>query len=276
MTFISAKDVTFRYNDERGDVIHNVDIEIEKGTYTAIIGHNGSGKSTLSKLLCGLLVPTSGKVTVSGLDTSDEENDYSIRRKCGMVFQNPDNQIVASVVEEDVAFAPENLGIPSEEIRKRVDSVLAAVGMEEYAKHSTYKLSGGQKQRVAIAGILAMEPECIIFDEATAMLDPTGQRDILEAMRKLNREKGITVITITHNMHEAVEADRVCVMDHGRIIADGTPVEVFSDVEGMKKARLTVPQVTELMYLLKKAGKNCNTSVLHAMEAADMTEGLFR
>ena len=276
MAFISAKDVTFRYNDERGDVIHNVDIEIEKGTYTAIIGHNGSGKSTISKLLCGLLVPTSGKVCVGGLDTSDENNDYEIRRKCGMVFQNPDNQIVASVVEEDVAFAPENLGIPSDEIRKRVDAVLEEVGMSEYAKHSTYKLSGGQKQRVAIAGILAMEPECIIFDEATAMLDPTGQSDILAAMKKLNKEKGMTVITITHHMNEAVEADRVVVMDHGRIIADGTPVSVFSDVEKMQKARLTVPQVTELMYILKKAGKKCDTNVLHAMEAADMTEGLFR
>jgi energy-coupling factor transport system ATP-binding protein len=274
--FIEAKNLTFSYRDDTPPVIEGMNLTIEKGGFTAIIGHNGSGKSTLAKLLCGLLIPTGGTVSVDGILTSDEERQYDIRRKCGMVFQNPDNQIVASVVEEDVAFAPENLGVPPAEIRKRVDDVLAAVGMGEYAKHSTYKLSGGQKQRVAIAGILAMEPDCIFFDEATAMLDPAGQRDIVTAMKRLNREKGMTVVTITHHMNEAVEADRVIVLNHGRIYADGTPVKVFSDVEGIKRAKLNVPQVTELMYALENSGYKCGTDVLHTMEAAERIEKLFR
>ena len=205
--FIEAKGVGFSYSPEDEKVLNGIDINIEKGSYTAILGHNGCGKSTLAKLLCGILLPTEGKVCVDGLDTVDEENSFEIRKKCGMVFQNPDNQLVASVVEEDVAFAPENLGLPREEIRRRVDKALETVGMTDYAKHATYKLSGGQKQRIAIAGILAMSPECIIFDEATAMLDPTGRKDLVSAMKRLNREIGITVVTITHYMNEAVEAD---------------------------------------------------------------------
>ncbi len=273
--FIEAKNLTFGYKDDAPPVIDGMNLAIEKGGFTVIIGHNGSGKSTLAKLLCGLLIPTGGEVTVDGISTYDEKRQYDIRRKCGMVFQNPDNQIVASVVEEDVAFAPENLGVPPKEIRNRVDNVLKAVGMEEYAKHSTYKLSGGQKQRIAIAGILAMEPDCIFFDEATAMLDPAGQRDIVAAMKKLNREKAMTVVAITHHMNEAVEADRVIVLNHGRIYADGTPAEVFSDVEKIKRAKLNVPQVTELMYTLEQNGFKCGTDVLHAMEAADRIERLF-
>jgi len=269
MAFISAGGLSFRYKEDLPLVLDNITLNIEKGAYTAIIGRNGSGKSTLAKLLCGMLAPTGGFVEVAGMRTDDEAHEYDIRKKCGMVFQNPDNQIVASVVEEDVAFAPENLGVPSEEIRRRVDDVLAAVGMTEYAKHSTYKLSGGQKQRVAIAGILAMEPDCIVFDEATSMLDPAGRRDIISTMKKLNREKGMTVITITHHMNEAVEADRVIVLDNGVIAADGKPEDVFSQVEKVLAARLAVPQVTELLYRLGKAGFPCGPDVLHAMDAAD-------
>ena len=275
MAFIKTQGLCFRYKEDLPYVIKNISLTIEKGSFTAIIGHNGSGKSTLAKLLCGMLTPTEGIVEVAGMRTGDEEHEYDIRRTCGMVFQNPDNQIVASVVEEDVAFAPENLGVPSAEIRERVDNVLAAVGMTEYAKHSTYKLSGGQKQRVAIAGILAMEPECIIFDESTSMLDPSGQKDIIEAMKKLNREKGITVIAITHHMNEAVEADRVLVMNGGGVTADGTPLEVFSNVESVLRAHLAVPQVTELMYKLKKAGVGCEPDVLHTIETADRLEKLL-
>ncbi|NLN55735.1 MAG: energy-coupling factor transporter ATPase [Clostridiales bacterium] len=273
--FIETRDLFFSYKEDTPPVINGVSLGIEKGTYTAVIGHNGSGKSTLAKLLCGLLVPTGGEVRVDGISTNDEKHQYDIRKRVGMVFQNPDNQIVASVVEEDVAFAPENLGLPPSEIRNRVYGVLKAVGMEEYSKHSTYKLSGGQKQRIAIAGILAMEPECIIFDEATSMLDPAGQRDIVTAMKMLNKEKHITVITITHHMNEAVEADRVIVLNQGKIYADGTPVEVFSRVENIKKAKLNVPQVTELMYILENGGYRCGTDVLHTMEAAERISRLF-
>lgn len=276
MDFIKAENLSFKYRADRPYIVKDLSLSIEKSSFTVIIGHNGSGKSTLAKLLCGLLEPAEGKVFIDGIDTADQEKAYDYRRKCGMVFQNPDNQIVASVVEEDVAFAPENLGIPSAEIRKRVDDVLHTVGMEEYAKHSTYKLSGGQKQRVAIAGILAMEPECIIFDEATAMLDPSGQKDILSAMKKLKSEKGMTVVAITHHMNEAIEADRVLVMENGSIIADGTPLEIFSNVEAIKAARLTVPQVTELMYMLKCQGAECETDVLHTMETADRIERLIK
>lgn len=273
--FIETKNLVFSYKEESQPVINGIDLKIEKGSYTTIIGHNGSGKSTLAKLLCGLLIPTSGQVYIDGMATSDEERQYDIRKKCSMVFQNPDNQIVASVVEEDVAFAPENLGLSPSEIRKRVYSALKAVGMEKYSNHSTYKLSGGQKQRVAIAGILAMEPECIIFDEATSMLDPAGQRDIVATMKELNRQKNITVITITHHMNEAVEADRVIVLNKGQIYADGTPVEVFSRVENIKKAKLNVPQVTELLSVLENSGYRCGTDVLHTMEAAERISKLF-
>ncbi len=270
--FITAKNLTFGYSAESKNVINDLSLDIRQGELTAIIGHNGSGKSTLAKLLCGILTPTSGKVFVDGLDTADEKSLAEIRRICGMVFQNPDNQIVASIVEEDVAFAPENLGVDPKEIRRRVDEALKIVGMTEYALHPAHKLSGGQKQRVAIAGILAMQPKCIVFDEATAMLDPVGRREINSVMREICREKGITVITITHYMNEAADADRVIVLDHGTQICDGTPREVFSQVEMLKKAGLSVPQVTELMYMLELEGIDAPHGILHAMEAADFIE----
>lgn len=269
MSFIEIKGLGFSYSPEEPKVLNEIDLKIEKGSYTAILGHNGCGKSTLAKLLCGILMPTEGKVFIDGIDTADEEKAFEIRKKCGMVFQNPDNQLVASVVEEDIAFAPENLGLPREEIRKRVDEALATVDMTDYAKHATYKLSGGQKQRIAIAGVLAMSPECIVFDEATAMLDPTGRKEIVKAMKKLNREIGITVITITHYMNEAVEADRIVVMNQGGIIADGTPKEIFSQVERLHSVSLSVPQVTELLYMLEQDGHEFPRGILHAMDAAD-------
>ncbi|MBO7158091.1 MAG: energy-coupling factor transporter ATPase, partial [Clostridia bacterium] len=240
MSFIDIKNLTFFYEGSDLPVLNDVNLSFEKGSYTAVLGHNGSGKSTLAKLICGILQPSAGKITVAGLPTDDEESLWMLREKCGMIFQNPDNQLVAGVVEEDVAFAPENLGYKREVIRKRVDEALATVSMTEYAHHATSKLSGGQKQRIAIAGVLAMGPDCIIFDEATAMLDPTGRREIIAAMKKLNREKNITVITITHYMAEAIEADRVVVLDHGRILMDGTPREIFSKVEELKSVSLSV------------------------------------
>lgn len=252
--------------------MNGLNLSFEKGSYTAVLGHNGSGKSTLAKLICGILQPTLGRITVAGYDTGDEESLWSLREKCGMIFQNPDNQLVAGVVEEDVAFAPENLGLPREEIRRRVDEALETVSMTEYAGHATSKLSGGQKQRIAIAGVLAMTPDCIIFDEATAMLDPTGRREIVAAMKKLNREKNITVITITHYMAEAIEADRVVVLDHGQVLMDGAPEEIFSRVEELKKASLSVPQVTELLHLLSADGYPFPRGILHTMEAADVLE----
>lgn len=276
MSFIEARGLEFSYSPEEDKVINGLDLKIEKGSYVSIIGHNGCGKSTLAKLLCGILLPSEGAVFVDGMNTADEEKSFDIRRKCGMVFQNPDNQLVASVVEEDIAFAPENLGLPREEIRKRVDMALETVDMAQYAKHATYKLSGGQKQRIAIAGILAMCPECIVFDEATAMLDPTGRKEIVSAMKRLNREMGITVITITHYMNEAVEADRIIVMNKGEIISDGTPEEIFSDVEKLNSVSLSVPQVTELMYLLEKDGHDLPRGILHAMDAADVIEKFIK
>lgn len=272
MAFIEARGLAFAYSPEEPYVLNGIDLKIEKGSYVAVLGHNGCGKSTLAKLLCGILAPTEGQILIDGMDTADESKSFDIRKKCGMVFQNPDNQIVASVVEEDIAFAPENLGLPREEIRKRVDSALQTVDMTKYAQHATYKLSGGQKQRIAIAGILAMSPQCIVFDEATAMLDPTGRKEIAAAMKKLNKEMGITVITITHYMNEAVEADRIVVMNKGSIIADGTPKEIFSQVEKLQSVSLAVPQVAELMYLLEQDGYDLPRGVLHAMEAADVME----
>lgn len=272
MSFIEARGLGFSYSPDEPEVLKGLDIKIEKGSYTAVLGHNGCGKSTLAKLLCGILLPTEGSVFVSGMDTSDEENAFEIRKKCGMVFQNPDNQLVASVVEEDIAFAPENLGLPREEIRKRVDEALETVDMSGYAQHATYKLSGGQKQRIAIAGVLAMGPDCIIFDEATAMLDPTGRKEIVSAMKRLNKEMGMTVVTITHYMNEAVEADRIIVMNQGGIIADGTPKEIFSQVETLRSVALAVPQVTELMFLLEQDGFKLPRGIIHAMEAADELE----
>ena len=275
MSFIEARGVEFYYSPEEDKVIKGLDLKIEKGSYVAILGHNGCGKSTLAKLLCGIYEPTEGQILVDGMDTANEELSFDIRKKCGMVFQNPDNQLVASVVEEDVAFAPENLGYPREEIRRRVDEALSTVDMTDYSKHATHKLSGGQKQRIAIAGVLAMSPECIVFDEATAMLDPTGRKEIVAAMKRLNKEIGITVVTITHYMNEAVEADRIVVMNEGEIIADGTPKEIFSRVEELKAVSLAVPQVTELLYQLEQDGFELPRGVLHAMDAADVLDAFI-
>lgn len=275
MSFIQIDNVSFRYRPAMRPVLEDLSLSIEKGSYTAILGHNGSGKSTLAKLICGILTPGEGKITVAGIDTAEEETLPTLRKTCGMIFQNPDNQLVAGIVEEDVAFAPENLGVPREEIRRRVDEALETVGMTEYARHSTAKLSGGQKQRVAIAGVLAMQPDCILFDEATAMLDPTGRRDIIAAMKKLNREKNITVITITHYMAEAIEADRVLVLDHGKLLMDGPPRDIFSRVRELQAVSLSVPQVTELLHLLSEDGHPFPKGILHAMEAADALEAVL-
>ncbi|MGN0557159.1 MAG: energy-coupling factor transporter ATPase [Acutalibacteraceae bacterium] len=249
--------VTFSYNADSSDrhtVLRNFSIGIEKGSFTAILGHNGSGKSTLAKLFNGLNLPDEGRVIVNGMDTADEENTFEVRKSVGLVFQNPDNQIVATIVEEDVAFGPENLGVPPDEIRRRVDEALQAVNMFDHRLDEPHRLSGGQKQRVAIAGILAMQPDCVVFDEPTAMLDPKGRRQVMEIIQRLNREMGKTVVLITHYMDEAAQADRVVVMDGGRIIADGGAKAVFSQVELLKSVGLDVPQPTELIYKLKKAG----------------------
>ncbi len=253
------KNVSVSYHDaeqteQTEKVLSGFDLDIERGSFVSVLGHNGSGKSTLARLFNGLLTPDVGSVTVDGLDTSDEENLFDIRSRVGLIFQNPDNQIVASIVEEDVAFGPENLGVDPKEIRERVDDALKAVGMYEYRRHETHKLSGGQKQRIAIAGIIAMQPECIVFDEPTAMLDPRGRSDVMKIIRRLNREYNKTVVLITHYMNEAAEADRVVVMDSGKIISDDTPHKVFSKVELLKSVGLDVPQPSELVYQLKKSG----------------------
>ena len=251
MAFIECRDLHFSYSEESGEVLHGVDLDIEKGSFVALLGHNGCGKSTMAKLFNGMLVPTSGTVTVDGIDTAVEETQLDVRRRVGLVQQNPDNQLVAGIVEEDVAFGPENLGIEPAEIRRRVDAALKAVNMYEYRDHAPHKLSGGQKQRVAIAGVIAMETMCIVLDEPTAMLDPRGRQEVMDTIRYLNREKGITVILITHYMDEAVQADRVVVMDGGNILTDGDPRTVFAQVELLK---LDVPQATELIYRLNAAG----------------------
>ena len=277
MSYIEIKGLSFTYDEEGGSKIFDgLDLSFEKGSYTAVLGRNGSGKSTLAKLICGILLPDKGSITVGGLSTADEEELLKLRRSCGMIFQNPDNQLVASVVEDDVAFAPENLGMEPALIRKTVDECLAAVDMTEYAKHATHKLSGGQKQRVAIAGVLAMMPECIIFDEATAMLDPLGRRDITERMKRLNKEKGMTVINITHYMNEAAEADRVIVLDNGKVLMDGTPKEVFSEGDKLRAANLDTPQITELCDELIKIGFKLPKGILHTMEAADAIENFVK
>ena len=277
MSYIEIKDLAFSYDGEdSAKVFDGFNIRFEKGTYTAVLGRNGSGKSTLAKLLCGILQPQSGRVTVGGLSTSDEEELYALRRQCGMIFQNPDNQIVASVVEEDVAFAPENLGMEPGRIRESVDRALAAVDMTDYAKHATYKLSGGQKQRVAIAGVLAMMPECIIFDEATAMLDPAGRSEIIATMKRLNAENGITVIAITHYMNEAAEADRIVVLDKGKVLLSGTPTEVFSQGDTLRSAGLATPQITELCEALTARGYALPSGILHTMDAADAIENYIK
>ncbi len=266
---IKAENVSFSYESEEDEqkilVIDGVDIEVKKGEFLALLGHNGSGKSTLVKMFNAINIPEEGKVFVEGMDTSDEELLYEIRQRVGMVFQNPDNQLVATIVEEDVAFGPENLGVPSEEIRKRVDDALRAVDMTAYTSHAPHMLSGGQKQRIAIAGILAMKPDCIILDESTAMLDPMGRREVIKTVTDLNKKTGITVVLITHYMEEAALADRIVVMSGGKAVSSGTPHEVFSDVEKMKELKLGVPQATELAYELKKRGVNFDT-VLDAKE----------
>ena len=257
MNFISVQNISFYYNqpDEGGRLIlDDLSFEVKKGEFIALLGHNGSGKSTVAKHLNAMLTPQQGKVYIDGMDTADDSLTYDIRGKVGLVLQNPDNQLVASIVEEDVAFGPENLGIPAEEIRERVDEALKAVDMYEHRLKAPYKLSGGQKQRVAIAGIIAMRPDCIVLDEPTAMLDPKGREEVLRTIMKLNKENGITVVMITHYMEEAVRADRVYVIDSGKLLTSGTPEEVFSQVELLKKHRLDVPQATELCHQLRACG----------------------
>ena len=272
MDMIETKALEFAYPAEEGEkpvlALRGVDMAIEKGSFVVVLGHNGSGKSTFAKSLNAILLPCGGKVYVEGMDTQDEACLLEIRRRVGMVFQNPDNQIVANVVEEDVAFAPENLGVASEAIRRRVDDALAAVDMTAFMTHAPHLLSGGQKQRVAIAGVIAMEPECIVLDEATAMLDPIGRQEVLSAVHKLNREKGITVVLITHHMNEAEEADRVIVMDDGRIALDGTPKEVFTQVEPLRTMGLTVPDTVDLLDRLRKDGLDVPLDALTVDECA--------
>ena len=270
---IETKDLTYTYPAPEGETnppaLRGVSVTIEKGSFTVVLGHNGSGKSTFAKHLNAVLLPCGGAVYVEGMDTRDERMLLEIRRRTGMVFQNPDNQIVANVVEEDVAFGPENLGVPTAEIRRRVDDALAAVGMEQFARHAPHLLSGGQKQRIAIAGILAMEPECIVLDEATAMLDPAGRREVIDTVRRLNRERGITVVLITHHMAEAENADRVIVMNDGQVAMDGAPHEVFAQVEKLHQLGLAAPDTVELLHLLREAGIDVPLTGLTVDECAD-------
>ena len=268
---IHTEHLTFAYTGAEGvapTVLKDVTLDIEQGSFVAILGHNGCGKSTLAKHMNAILLPSGGKVYVAGMDTTDESKTLDIRRTVGMVFQNPDNQIVASIVEEDVAFAPENLGVEPAEIRRRVDEALAAVGMTEYARHAPHLLSGGQKQRVAIAGVIAMRPRCIVLDEPTAMLDPIGRKEVIDTVLKLNRESGVTVVLITHHMDEAARADRLIVMDAGEVIADGAPTKVFQDVEGLRKVGLTVPETVGLLYELRQAGMDVPLDALTVEDCA--------
>ena len=277
-TIIKMENLSFSYEEEgnRIPVIENLDLEIEKGSFVAVLGHNGSGKSTLAKLINLILTPTAGSLYLFGkkIDEKEitEDELYELRRRIGMVFQNPDNQLVATVVEEDVAFGPENLGVPTDEIRKRVDDALDIVGMREFARHSPHQLSGGQKQRVAIAGIIALRPDVVIFDEATAMLDPRGRADVLSTIEKLNHDFGTTIIHITHYMEEAIRAGRVIAIDDGKIKLDGTPREVFSAVDAVKAAGLDVPQVTELMLEIRRDGFLLPADTLTFAEGADAIE----
>lgn len=270
---IRTENLRYAYPVEEGETpvyaLKGVDLGIARGSFVVVLGHNGSGKSTLAKMLNAVLVPTEGSVLVEGMNTADERLLLAIRQRVGIVFQNPDNQIVANVVEEDVAFAPENLGVPPEEIRRRVDEALKAVGMSEFTTHAPHLLSGGQKQRIAIAGVLAMEPECIVLDEATAMLDPVGRREVLSAVHRLNREKGITVVLITHHMNEAEDADRVVVMDDGKVIMDGAPRQVFTQVERLRSMGLTVPDTVDLLDRLRKDGLDVPLTALTVEECAD-------
>lgn len=277
MNFIEARKLIHEYirRDEEGNVesiltaLDQVDLDVKQGEFVAVLGHNGSGKSTLAKHLNVLLTASGGTLWVDGKNTEDEDNLWAIRQNAGMVFQNPDNQIIASVVEEDVAFGPENIGVPTSEIWKRVERSLKSVGMIKYREHSPNKLSGGQKQRIAIAGVMAMEPKCIVLDEPTAMLDPNGRREVLEAVEQLNKEKGITVILITHYMEEVVHADRVYVMDNGKVVMQGTPRNIFSQVDTLKSYRLDVPQITLLAYELRKAGLNIPEGILTRQELVE-------
>ena len=282
MGIIKAKDLVHEYirRDEEGNVesiqtaLDKVSLDVKKGDFIAVLGHNGSGKSTLAKHINAILEPTEGSLWVDGFDTTDEKNIWDIRQRAGMVFQNPDNQIIASVVEEDVGFGPENIGVPTDEIWQRVEESLKAVGMLKYREHSPNKLSGGQKQRVAIAGVMAMQPECIVLDEPTAMLDPVGRKEVLEAVHALNREKGVTIILITHYMEEVVEADHVYVMDAGKVVMQGTPRSIFSQVERLKEYRLDVPRITLLAYELKKAGLDIPDGILTREELTEALEKL--
>lgn len=268
-TMINIENLTYKYStiDEKSfTALKNVNLTVDSGEFLVILGHNGSGKSTLAKLMNALLLPTSGNVFVNGMDTKDEEKLWDIRQTAGMVFQNPDNQLVATIVEEDVAFGPENQGVDPREIRKRVDKSLEIVEMSEYKNHAPHLLSGGQKQRIAIAGVLAMNPKCIILDEPTAMLDPIGRKEVMKTIKKLNKEENKTIVHITHYMEEAVEADRIVVMEKGEIVMEGTPKEVFSKVKEMKEIGLDVPQVTELAYELRKEGIDLPTDILTVEE----------
>ena len=270
---LQTEHLSFTYPAEEGQTstiaLEDVSLSIERGSFVVVLGHNGSGKSTLAKHMNAVLLPSGGTVYVEGMDTRDEALLLEIRRRVGMVFQNPDNQIVANVVEEDVAFAPENLGVPSEEIRRRVDDALAAVGMSEFTRHAPHLLSGGQKQRVAIAGVIAMAPECIVLDEATAMLDPAGRREVLSAIRTLNQERGITVVLITHHMDEAMDADRLIVMNDGKLVIDGAPAEVFTQVEALRAMGLAAPDTVELLYGLRQGGMDVPLDALTVDECAD-------
>ena len=272
-TMLQTEHLSFTYPAEEGQTstvaLEDVSLSIERGSFVVVLGHNGSGKSTLAKHMNAVLLPSGGTVYVEGMDTRDEALLLEIRRRVGMVFQNPDNQIVANVVEEDVAFAPENLGVPSEEIRRRVDDALAAVGMSEFTRHAPHLLSGGQKQRVAIAGVIAMAPECIVLDEATAMLDPAGRREVFSAIRTLNQERGITVVLITHHMDEAMDADRLIVMNDGKLVIDGAPAEVFTQVEALRAMGLAAPDTVELLYGLRQGGVDVPLDALTVDECAD-------
>ena len=273
---LKIEHVSYTYPEAEEPALRDVTLEIARGSFVAVLGHNGSGKSTLAKTFNGILIPTEGRVLVEGMDTADEDALLDIRRTVGMVFQNPDNQIVASVVEDDVAFAPENLGVAPKEIRQRVDDALRAVGMYDFRLHAPHLLSGGQKQRVAIAGVLAMRPACIVLDEPTAMLDPIGRREVLATVEELRRERGMTVVLITHHMSECVDADRVIVMNGGRVALDGSPKAVFSQVETMRAEGLAVPETTELIYGLRQDGFDLPLDALSVDECADAIAAIFK